>query len=312
MTPILHHYDISPFSEKIRLVFGLKRLAWRSVNIPAILPKPDYTALTGGYRRTPSLQIGADVICDTRLIVGELERRHPYPTLFPGGEEGVHRAIESWADGALFWPCALAVIGANVDALPPEFHADRAAMRGRPPPTPARIRAAGDNARAQCLTQVRWIENMLRQGSPFLRGDAPGLADLAVYHALWFLERFPRKLLHDFVHDDAIPAWMARVAALGHGTSETLSAPEALAIADTSRPAPVPPSSDPTFAPGARVTVTPEERTSPPVHGEVVSCDAERVVIRHVDSRAGAVHIHFPRVGYQVAAADGPQRSGER
>ena len=58
---ILHHYAISPFSEKARLVLGFKGLAWRSVNIPSVLPKLDVVALTGGYRRTPFMQIGADI-----------------------------------------------------------------------------------------------------------------------------------------------------------------------------------------------------------------------------------------------------------
>src|SRR6185369_1531695 len=71
---ILHHYDISPYAEKVRLIMGLKRLAWRSVQIPVVMPKPDLTALTGGYRLTPVLQIGADIYCDTRTIARRLER----------------------------------------------------------------------------------------------------------------------------------------------------------------------------------------------------------------------------------------------
>jgi glutathione S-transferase len=52
---------MSPFSEKIRLILGYKKLAWKSVIIPRMMPKPDVVALTGGYRRTPVLQIGADI-----------------------------------------------------------------------------------------------------------------------------------------------------------------------------------------------------------------------------------------------------------
>lgn len=81
---ILHHYKISPYSEKVRL--GLKGLAWRSVEIPMIMPKPDLTALTGGYRKTPVLQIGADVYCDSQLIMRELEPRHPIPSFYPAGQ----------------------------------------------------------------------------------------------------------------------------------------------------------------------------------------------------------------------------------
>ena len=57
---ILHHYAASPFSEKVRVAFGIKGLVWKSVIIPRILPKPDLMPLTGGYRKTPVLQIGAD------------------------------------------------------------------------------------------------------------------------------------------------------------------------------------------------------------------------------------------------------------
>ncbi|MGH7017617.1 MAG: glutathione S-transferase N-terminal domain-containing protein, partial [Caulobacteraceae bacterium] len=72
---ILHHYDASPFSEKVRLLLGLHGMAWRSVIQPVIMPKPDLVALTGGYRRIPVLQIGADVFCDTQAILAELARR---------------------------------------------------------------------------------------------------------------------------------------------------------------------------------------------------------------------------------------------
>jgi hypothetical protein len=59
---ILHHFDLSPYAEKVRTLLGLKALAWRSVQIPMVMPKPDLIALTGGYRKTPVLQIGADII----------------------------------------------------------------------------------------------------------------------------------------------------------------------------------------------------------------------------------------------------------
>src|SRR5439155_485317 len=85
---ILHHYDTSPYSEKVRLGLGLKGLAWASVEIPVIMPKPDLTALTGGYRKTPVLQIGADIYCDSQLIMRELERRHPSPGFYPAGRGG--------------------------------------------------------------------------------------------------------------------------------------------------------------------------------------------------------------------------------
>ena len=65
---VLHHFDWSPYAEKVRVLLGIKGLAWRSVQIPMVMPKPDLTALTGGYRKTPVLQVGADVYCDSSLI----------------------------------------------------------------------------------------------------------------------------------------------------------------------------------------------------------------------------------------------------
>jgi glutathione S-transferase len=82
---ILHHYAGSPFAEKVRLMLGFKGLPWRSVTVPAVMPKPDLLALTGGYRRTPNLQIGADIYCDSALVARVLEARQPSPTLLPGG-----------------------------------------------------------------------------------------------------------------------------------------------------------------------------------------------------------------------------------
>ena len=81
--PVLHHYPFSPYAEKVRAMLGFKRIAWKSVQIPPVMPKPDVLALTGGYRKTPILQIGADIYCDTQCIIRELERRFPEPTLFP-------------------------------------------------------------------------------------------------------------------------------------------------------------------------------------------------------------------------------------
>ena len=38
---ILHQYGTSPFSEKVRIAFGIKQLAWQAVEIPVMMPKPD-------------------------------------------------------------------------------------------------------------------------------------------------------------------------------------------------------------------------------------------------------------------------------
>ena len=62
---ILHHYPRSPFAEKVRLALGFKGLPWLAVEQPRVAPKPGLTALTGGYRRIPVMQVGADAAGQT-------------------------------------------------------------------------------------------------------------------------------------------------------------------------------------------------------------------------------------------------------
>ena len=135
---ILHHFDESPFSEKMRVVFGLKNIAWTSVLISRIMPRPDLMPMTGGYRRTPVMQIGADIYCDTQCIIRELERRFPEPTLFPNGYEGIAWATAMWTDRPFFQSTVNLVFGSLADKVPAGFHrrprktARRQVRRARP------------------------------------------------------------------------------------------------------------------------------------------------------------------------------------
>ncbi len=68
-----------------------------------IMPKPDLIPLTGGYRKIPVMQIGADIFCDTQIILRELERRYPTPSIFPV-RNGLAYAIGFWSDRLFFMP----------------------------------------------------------------------------------------------------------------------------------------------------------------------------------------------------------------
>ncbi len=302
---ILHHYDLSPYAEKIRLVFGLKDLPWRSVIQPMILPKPDLVPLTGGFRRTPVLQIGADIYCDTALIACELDRRFPEPTLFPPGHDGLGWMLSMWAERALFWPTARYVTGVNSDRLPPEFHADRAAMRGHAPPTGEQLKAAAPHNRVQMEIQFRWLESLLADDRDFLLGAAPGLGDLSVYQRLWWLGAFggDRPELAPY---PAIRRWMDRLAGFGHGDRSELSAGDAFAAARSAEPAPLPaapPPEDGDPAIGARVIVATEDHGPDPVTGAVVSCNRESITLHRENADLGILHVHFPRLGYEIRPA---------
>ena len=51
---------------------------------------------------------------------------------------------------------------------------------------------------------------------------------------------------------------------------------------------------------GQTVTVTPTDYGMDPVTGSLVGLTDDEVVLRRTDERAGTVHVHFPRAGYQT------------
>jgi glutathione S-transferase len=302
---ILHHYASSPFSEKVRLVLGLKGLAWRSVTVPVMLPKPDVVALTGGYRRTPFMQIGADVYCDSALMCRVIDRLAPKPPLYPVESAGAADLVAQWADSTFFWtavPYTMQPAGAaHLQAgAPPEFlkafRDDRAAMTvGMRRPTLA-------DAGVQLATYVGWLERQLGDGRTFLMGAAPSIADVAVAQSIWFIRRAPPIAAH-LVPFERVLAWYERVEAFGHGESQPMSSTEALDLARaTATHAETRVAAGQAFAAGAAVTVTPMDYATDPVAGTLVGLDADEVVVAREDARAGRVHVHFPRIGYQVKA----------
>lgn len=299
---ILHHYDISPFSEKIRIIFGLKGIAWKSVQIPPAMPKPDLMPLTGGYRKTPVMQIGADIFCDTQLIARELERRFPEPTLFPGAH-GLHRPAAMWADRTWFAVTAGLVFGANCDAIPDALLQDRAEFSGRSLDR-ATLKAGVPPMQMQWRAYGGWIEEALSDGRPYLTGDACGLADISAYMNVWFLKTLcppEAALISGFPH---MTAWAERMAALGHGRREELPAADALEIAARAEPETGDaPSADDVdgLTPGTPVSIMPDDTGRVPVSGTVLRSTEQSLVIRREDERVGGVALHMPKAGFLIA-----------
>jgi glutathione S-transferase len=299
---ILHHYPTSPYSEKVRVALGAKKLAWRSVKIPQIMPKPDVIALTGGYRKTPIMQIGSDIYCDTACILRELERRFPQNSLYaaPAAEP-----LASWANAKMFGPAVGVVFAHLGDSVPQEFKDDRAKFSGRDFNT-ERMKAAAPHLLDQLRAVIAMLDAMLADGRPFLLGDTPSVADLAPYHSLWFVVERGGMTIPPLTEYPRVTAWMARVKAIGHGQPSDLSSAEAIAIARNGKPAAAgsADANDPVGRkPGMKVSVTPDDTGRDPVVGELVTSSAREIVIRRTDDRAGTVHVHFPRLGFVVAPA---------
>ncbi len=304
--PILHHFEASPFSEKIRIIFGFKRIAWRSVLIPRILPKPDLIPLTGGYRRTPVMQIGADIFCDTQMITRALEARYPEPSLFPAGHAGLPWAVAMWTDKVFFQNTVNLVFGSLGDKVPQDFIEDRTRMRGAP--FDVKAMAAGlPQHRDQFRAHVALIEDQLGGGGrarPWLLGDF-SLTDINAYMNVWYVRsnlESADALLAEF---PCMRDWESRIRAIGHGARTELSPQEALDIAAKAAPAAAPAGDlrDPSGRKiGDKVSVAADDYGKTEIEGEIVSLSAQHIAIRRRDGRLGEVVVHFPRAGYAVRA----------
>ncbi|WP_394790328.1 glutathione S-transferase family protein [Rhodoferax sp.] len=304
---ILHHYKTSPFAQKIRSVLGYKQLAWQSVNIPPIAPKPDVEALTGGYRKTPILQIGADIYCDTALICDVLEHRASLPSLSPATHKGLARVLAQWGDTTLFstamaynfQPKGREQMFANVPpGFAQAFADDRAKMVG----SGTRLRV-GD-ATSAYKSYLRRLATML-DDQPYLVGNDPCMADFACYAPLWFTRVNVPALASILDATPCVLAWMDRMAALDHAPAGRLTSAEAIAVAAASTPLPLADDifqDDHGIALGSQVSVHAESFGQETSQGELIAATRMHYTLRRVDARAGTLHVHFPRIGYVLQA----------
>ncbi len=304
---ILHNYPQSPVAEKVRVALGLKGLSWRDVEIPRLPPKPMLTALTGGYRRTPVMQIGADIFCDSQCILRELERRFPEQSYLPGSDAGLMWCLSRWTDGALFDLAVKIVLGSAGDDLDPAFAQDRGLLylgenwaEG--------LKAA--NAQlphlvAQLRAPLSWIDNLLSDGRTYLLGDNPAALDAQIYHVIWFVRgrwEGGAAMLSEFTN---LVRWENTVRAIGHGNPAEMIAEQAIKIAGSAQPetAIEISSADPQgLLEGMAVSVCPDVPSSEQaVFGTVRVASAETIAIDRVSDETGTtLCVHFPRTGYRV------------
>jgi glutathione S-transferase len=300
---VLHHYETSPFAELVRVALGLKGLSWRSVIIPNMMPKPDLVELTGGYARTPVLQIDAEIYCDTAAILDALESFQPEPSFYPAPLGNLHRMIAGWTGAGQF--------GAHVGA----------AMRNIPPGVLApgfaedrKQRFVGfdfdmmpviaPHLETQVTTTADWLEALLSDGRKFVGGDTPGHGDLGLYMNLWFLIAMPfaKTFADDIFARTALSDWFERVRVIGHGNVIESGADEAIAIATANAPAEIAGPVETGYSIGQMVMIKTEQSGDDPVKGQLLRCDSSGITVRRTADRAGPLNIHFPRMGQIVIA----------
>ncbi len=303
---VLHHYATSPYAEIVRTAFGVKGLSWRRVEQPNIMPRPYLTPLTGGYRRIPVMQIGADIYCDTGVILREIDRRFPDPSLTSAFASGAVWAMRNWAERAWFAATVAIVFGARGESVPQDFIKDREALSGRPFDINA-LKAAAPLMAGQWRANADIVESQLAAAGQFLFGAHVTAADLAAYLNIWFLQggdpgAFAR-LTAGMPH---LLAWKQTMAAFGHGSPTDMSAEDAFDIsarATPEMPAPSVGHDAQGLTPGMRVSVMPDDYGRNPVVGEIAFVSPQEVAVRRQAEGGGEVIVHFPRAGFWVTPA---------
>jgi len=303
---ILHHYPLSPYSEKIRLALGLKDVTWCSVDIPIWTPRPKLTPMTGGYRRTPILQVGAEFYCDTLHILRLIEVLGSSGSLYPKGLAGFAKALGWWIEKSSFMNAVCLTIG-NMPGLPQELIDERRPLfRVNLDPKALRPKRAMYLQRVNA--HIAWLAEVLADGRKFVLGPDPSAADLSAYHPVWFARQNGGSEVNELISfASVIDPWYKRVTAIGHGSFSEMTPDQAIGVAKANEP------SDPDewsseaqnigLRRGDWVSVTPDDYGNP-VYGRVLAWTPDELVLRHEDPSVGKVNLRFPRVGFDVAPAE--------
>ena len=303
---IFHAYPQSPVSEKVRVVFGIKGLTWRNVDIPRLPPKPMLTTLTGGYRRTPVMQIGADIFCDSQCIIRELERRFPSPTIMPTSEQGLMWCLSRWTDGALFDQTVRHILGSAGDQLDKDFAEDRGRLYLGEDWT-VKLKQANatlPHLASQMRAPLSWLNAQLSDGRRFLLGSQPAAIDAQFYYVVWFLRGRWADGPSFLAEFKDLVRWEGNIQDIGHGTAIDMEPLDAISRARVQEPAAAAgvAAHDPQdLSVGQSITVQPDVNGGEqPVAGKLHYADAETVVIERFAEDVGTVCVHFPRFGYRI------------
>ncbi|CAA0091925.1 Uncharacterised protein [Zhongshania aliphaticivorans] len=301
-TLILHHYDMSPYAEKIRLLCGIANIHWQSLLTSAQPPRPNLDLLTGGYRRIPVAQIGADIFCDSHIISQEIEKMTHCAALNPLSLDEPIQALMAHAEKEGFFAAITAIppmrlLSTMIKLLGPvdtyRFVKDRSGlMKGGTARPPSRKRAA-----LLLDTLLDSIESQLANQS-WLGGEHATIADATVFHPLWLHSLCQHRPLSA---GPKVTAWYKRVSEIGHGIRTEISAEDAFSTARNAEPRALPNSAqDLPVEIGKRVNIAPSDYGVLPVSGTLVAMTDERIIVMRDTSELGKLHVHFPRHGYSL------------
>tara|TARA_B110000879_G_scaffold173658_1_gene225907 strand:- start:295 stop:1116 length:822 start_codon:yes stop_codon:yes gene_type:complete len=271
-----------------------------------IMPRPDTIPLTGGYRKTPVMQIGADVYCDTSIICRVIDEIYPENTIYPEEHLAMINTVAHWTDTFLFKVCVAIAFQPKAAATNPLFQ-DESAMsafmadRADFSKGSSELGMPFETAEPHFIGHLNQLDQQLFAGGPFLFGDKPSIADFSTFHNVWFI--YTREALRDyFAPFEHLVAWYERMVSFGHGNAEMILGKEALDQASASEPEEMMDAAFlDNFQAGQSVSVMPIDYGFQPVIGELLVAGMDEVAVARNNDQVGRIVVHFPRTGFRVA-----------
>ena len=201
----LYQFELSQYSEKVRLILDYKGLAYRKIEVTPGIGQVDLFQMSG-QRKVPVLKDGNRIVADSTEIAKYLDRQYPDRPLIPTDpkQRGLCLLIEEWADESIGLKSRKVLFG----ALSQDQNFRKSLL---PNATPDILKSLVEVVPSDVLKvlgfgvgygpdAVKSAEADLKQDlealclllsdSPYLVGDKPSLADLAVA-GLSMLIRFP-------------------------------------------------------------------------------------------------------------------------
>lgn len=301
-TPIiLHQYDISPFSQKAQKMLALKGLSWTSVEMPMIAPKPHVEALTGGYRGTPVLQMGADVFVDNWMIARALDDAAPDAPAINARGPLSDGALYAWGE-RLFTPLLHSALAAYQSQWDADFLADRKRVF---PDVDFDTLAAGDLDRhSQVRAYLGAVEAELALCGNYLGGEHADSWDIHVWGMVWMIHSALPDLVPIVEGYSGVVAWYERMVALGTGArtdAEIAVAWESLNAAEP-RALPTTAADEPLKAwLGQSVQISAGSADRGGARGRLLAIDHEQVVLAVTPIEGVDAQVWFPRFGYHLS-----------
>lgn len=296
--PILYHYPMSPYSEKLRLTMGLLQRPWLSAQVAAYPPRAALAAVVGGYRRIPVLQIGAHIYCDTRLAFAALM----------GDESGYlsltdrDEALRQWAEQEVFFAViaasshyrALRYLTRELSILGLlRFLRDRIVMTR----DASIIQPDAKTARDVLSSFVSHLDDRLTENA-YLSGPEMGYLDLCCFHPLWMACQIDPRVTARC--SSAVRAWFKKIQDIGHGEFSPAT-PQIIADAIAEQTDFSGGVVEPPYLVAEPVTVRPSDYARDASSGMLVSLDGRRIVLERPLSEGGRVFLHFPRHGFEIS-----------